>query len=89
MRRPLLGLGMLGTLVLGSALAVVYTKHESRVLFAELQALQGRSDELEIEWGQLQLEQSTLAAHQRVERDARERLGMVAPSAPEIRVIYP
>ena len=42
-----------------SALAVVYTKHESRRLFVELEQLTHERDELNIEWGQLQIEQST------------------------------
>ena len=75
--------GRLGTvlvllgLVLVSALSVVYTKHEDRRLFVELQALREARDSMDIEWGQLQLEQSTLTTQGRVERAARERLGMV------------
>jgi cell division protein FtsL len=42
-----------------SALALVYTKHESRKLFVELETLTHERDELNIEWGQLQIEQST------------------------------
>jgi len=51
--------------VLGSALGVVYSKYQNRKLFIELQALQTRRDEMSVEWGRLQLEQSTWAAHGR------------------------
>ena len=51
-----------------SAMALIYTKHESRKLFVELEALTTERDELNIEWGQLQIEQSTWATHARIER---------------------
>lgn len=51
-----------------SALAIVYTKHESRRLFVELEGLTTERDELNIEWGQLQIEQSTYATHGRIEQ---------------------
>lgn len=63
-----------------SALGVVAAQHESRQLFNELEREQERMRQLEVEWGQLQLEQSTWAAHARVERIARDRLGMRAPA---------
>ncbi len=48
-----------------SAMALVYTKHEARKLFVELEGLSHERDELNIEWGQLQIEQSTWATHAR------------------------
>ncbi len=80
------GILLLSLLVLASALGLVYSKHQSRKLFVHLQALQMARDELNIEWGRLLLEQSTLATPARVERIARERLGM-RPPAPETIVI--
>src|SRR5690606_30577849 len=53
-----------------SALALVYTKHESRKLFIELERLTAVRDELNIEWGRLQIEQSTWATHARIEQVA-------------------
>lgn len=82
----LLILGLIFVMVLTSAVAVVYTKHLTRRLFIELQDLQARRDELEIEWGRLQLEQSALTTHSRLERLARERLNMQLP-APETTVV--
>ncbi len=73
-------------LVLATALGVIYAKHQSRKLFVELRSLEQGRDLLQIEWGQLQLEQATWATHGRVESIARERLRMRIP-APESVVI--
>ena len=70
-----------------SGIAVVYTKHESRKLFVELEQLTHERDELNIEWGQLQIEQSTWAQHARIEQVAAEDLALVRPEATEIFVI--
>jgi len=67
-------------LVLTSALGVVAAQHQSRKLFTELEREQSRMRALEVEWGQLQLEQSTWAGHARVEKAARERLRMISPT---------
>lgn len=80
---------ILGLVVLGTALGVVYTTHESRKLFVELQALQGVRDELNIEWGRLLLEQSTLATPTRVENIARSRLNMKPPAPEQIVIVTP
>ncbi len=70
-----------------SAIALVYTKHESRKLFVELEQLTTERDELNIEWGQLQIEQSTWATHARIERVALEELSLVRPKSTEIYLI--
>lgn len=70
-----------------SAMALVYTKHDSRKLFVELEALTQERDELNIEWGQLQIEQSTWATHARIEQVALDRLSLVRPQSTEIFVI--
>ncbi len=70
-----------------SAMALIYTKHESRKLFVELEALTTARDELNIEWGQLQIEQSTWATHARIERVATEELSLARPKPAEIYVI--
>lgn len=77
----------LGLAVVASAVATVYTKHESRKLYAELQVLQRERDRLEIEWGQLQIEQSTWSTHARVERMAREEIGMGEPRPEQLRML--
>ena len=75
--------------VLGTSLGVIYAKHEARNRFYELQQLIGVRDDLDIEWGQLQLEQSTWATHGRVERLAHEELHMVIPQASDLRIVQP
>ncbi len=70
-----------------SALALIYTKHDSRKLFVELENLTTERDELNIEWGQLQIEQSTWATHARIERLAVEEMSLVRPRSGEIYVI--
>ena len=68
-------------------MALIYTKHESRRLFVELEQLTHERDELNIEWGQLQIEQSTWAQHARIEQVARDDLALVRPAATEVFVI--
>jgi cell division protein FtsL len=70
-----------------SAIALVYTKHEARKLFVELEVLTHERDGLNIEWGQLQIEQSTWAQHARIEQVATEDLSLVRPNTSEIFVI--
>lgn len=70
---------LLVLLMLASALGVVYAKHTSRKLFVELQRLESRRDAMNVEWGQLQLEQSTLTTHGQIEQFARQRIGMRTP----------
>ena len=62
-----------------SALAVIRTKHENRGLVTELDGLRAEKERLDMEWSQLQLEEATLAHHARVEKIAREQLGMTEP----------
>ena len=62
------------------ALSVVTSQHQARNLFVDLQSEQERGRDLEIEFGQLQLEQSTWATHGRVEKIASKDLDMVTPS---------
>lgn len=80
----LLVLALLLAMVVASALAVVYSRHESRRLFVELQQLNKQVDELNIEWGRLQLEQSAWSAHGRIERIAVSKLNMKLPDADEV-----
>ncbi len=79
----------LAALVLISSLGVVYAKHQSRKLFVELDLLKKERDEMNVEWGQLQLEQSTLATHGRIEETAKNRLKMVTPEYEEVLIIRP
>lgn len=80
---------LLLALVLISALAVVSTNHRARKLVMEYEREQERMRALEVEWGQLQLEQSTWATHARVEEIARQRLGMHPPRPDQIVTLQP
>ena len=82
-------LPLLWLAALGSAAGAIYAKHRARELFVELERLNRDRDRLEVEWGQLQLEQSTWATHGRVERVAHDDLGMVTPQASELRIVQP
>ena len=70
---------LLIVLVTGSAMTVVYVKHESRILFAELRKIQKKQDEMVIQWSRLQLQNSTLVTQANVESMARKKLGMILP----------
>jgi len=74
---------------LGSAAAAVYCKHRAREMFVELERLNAHRDNLEIEWGQLQLEQSAWSTHAFVERVANAKLHMAMPPPKEIEIIAP
>ncbi len=83
-------LGLLGLLVLAvvaSGIGVVYAKYLSRKHFVALQELQSEREQISVEWGRLQLEESTLATHSKVENTARGRLGMHLPQINEVVVI--
>ena len=85
--QPILLLMIFAVVCVISAIALVYTKHESRKLFVELEQLTTERDQLNIEWGQLQIEQSTWATHARIERVALEELSLVRPKSTEIYLI--
>jgi len=70
-----------------SALGVVWTRHESRVLFVQLTQLQNQRDDLNIEYGRLELEQATYAEPRRIDDEARQKLGMVDPRPQDIRLL--
>ena len=72
-----------------TAIGVVYARHQHRQLFVELTRLERARDELNVDFGRLQLEQATWAESNRVEQVARTRIGMKFPEADEIVVIRP
>jgi cell division protein FtsL len=74
---------------LGSAAGVIYCKHRAREMFVQLEQLNARRDNLEIEWGQLQLEQSAWSTQAFVERVATNKLHMAMPPPKEIEIITP
>jgi len=70
-----------------TAIGVVFARHEHRQLFIALSGLETARDELNIEFGRLQLEQATWAESNRIDQVARERLGMKFPEAGDIVVV--
>jgi cell division protein FtsL len=83
-----LNLLLIGLTVL-CALGVVTAQHEARKLFVELQKEQEVAKQLDVEWGQLMLEQSTWAMHSRIEKIAVESLKMRVPPSSRIRIVDP
>lgn len=69
------------------ALAVVTSQHQARKAFIALQQAQRQQRRLDVEWGQLQLEQSTWARHERIEKIATGQLQMQLPDATHMHVI--
>lgn len=74
---------------IASAIGVVYARHRHRLLFVELSRLEKARDELNIEFGRLQLEQATVAESNRIDQIARLRLGMKFPEAGDVVVVRP
>ena len=85
----LIAVPLLWVAVLGSAAGAIWCKHRARELFVELESLHARRDNLEIEWGQLQLEQSAWSTHAFVERVASTKLRMAMPPPKEIEIVMP
>ena len=73
--------------VIASGISVVEAKHEARQLFVELEELNREQDRLQIDWGRLQLEQSTWATHPRIESLAREQLKLTAPADEQLVIV--
>ena len=71
----------LAALLVTCALALVNSQYKARNLFIELEKLQQQSRQLDIDWAQLQLDQSTLGKNARIEQIARTELNM-APLSP-------
>jgi cell division protein FtsL len=79
--------GMLLVVVVLCALSVVTSQHQARKLFIELQKEKEQAQQMEVEWGQLQLEQSTWAAPGRVEKIAVQKLQMQIPKNGQVQLI--
>ncbi|NNE62900.1 MAG: cell division protein FtsL [Gammaproteobacteria bacterium] len=77
-------IALLLAMVLGSALTVIYVKHQSRVLFSDLRDIQKQQDRAVIHWSRLQLQNSTLATHSNIEARARKTLKMRLPDTVQL-----
>lgn len=82
-----LGMTACGALLLVSSVGVIWSKHESRTTFIELQKLRAERDRLDVEWGQLKIQQSYSATPPRVEQVASAELKMVTPKPAEVRIV--
>lgn len=89
MRPAVMLTGLLALAVVGSAIAVVVARHESRRSFTQLEMLVAERDELNIDWGRLQLEQATWADPNRIEKMALQELGLVFPEPGRRKVLAP
>jgi cell division protein FtsL len=88
-RLLLLVLPLLWCAVLVTSAGAIYAKYRARELFVELERLNTGRDELDAEWGRLQLEQSAWSAYAFVERVASERLHMSIPDSRDIETLTP
>ncbi len=84
--RLLIGLSLI---LIVSALAVIYSKYQSRLMFNEIQVMEKKLDEYEVEWGRLQLELTMLTEENRIEVAARNRLKLTMPVRKKIIYIKP
>lgn len=78
---------MLLLAVVGCALGVVTSQHKARKLFIELQKEKELGQQMDVEWGQLQLEQSTWATPRRIGEVSERRLGMQLPRSGQVQFI--
>jgi cell division protein FtsL len=78
---------VLASLLVLCALALVTSQHKVRNMFSELAEEQDAARQIDVEWGQLQLEQSTWAMHARIERIAASRLQMRVPVSARTRLV--
>jgi cell division protein FtsL len=72
---------VLAAMLVACALSVVNARYQARHLFIELERLQQQARQLDIDWAQLQLDQSTLGKNERIEQIARTELNMTPLTA--------
>jgi cell division protein FtsL len=80
-------LAVLWCALLVSAAGAIYGKYRARALFVQLERLNEVRDQLDTDWGRLQLEQSAWSSYAFVERVASERLHMAAPDPHDIAIV--
>lgn len=80
---------LLGIAITATALGIVYSRHESRKLFTQLDVISQERDKMNVEWGKLLLEESTWAAHSRIESLAQKEFHMHIPNVNEVIVLKP
>jgi len=80
-------IALLLMLLLASGVSVIFTTFKQRVLLNELQGLENQRNELQVQWGQMLIEQSTFSLEGRIERKAVEELQMELPSISDIVMV--
>jgi cell division protein FtsL len=83
----LAGVLLLAACVTASAVWIISAEHRSRQLFIQAEELNREQDRLQIDWGRLQIEQSTWATHPRIEALARDRLRLTVPDDGQLVVV--
>ena len=68
---------MLLVMLVTSGLAVIFSKHNSRLVFIDIQKTEQDLDRLEIRWERLTIEERMLSEHNRVEKIARKKMGLI------------
>jgi len=84
-----MAMAVLVAVLVGSALAVVYCKYQTRQLFKAIQQQENQLGRYEVEWGQLQIELARLLAQNTIETTAQGKLGMVTPVREKIIYLEP
>ncbi|MBS0387616.1 MAG: cell division protein FtsL [Proteobacteria bacterium] len=84
-----IGVPLLWLAVLASAAGAIYCKHRARELFVQLERLNSGRDELDAEWGRLQIEQSYWSTYAYVENTATTRLQMRIPASHDVEMPTP
>jgi len=75
-------------LILITAYSVITIRHENRLIFAHLQELEKKKNQLQAEWGRLMLEKATWSMHYNIVDDAKDRLNMKTPTPDDIITIH-
>ncbi len=81
------GVLVLAACVVASGIWIVEVEHRSRQLFIEAESLSRDLDQLQVEWGRLQIEQGMYATHSRIEPLVRQRLQLTEPSDDQLVVV--
>ena len=74
-------------LIFGSGMAVVYLTHQNRQVFNEIQQLRNEANDLDVQWGQLLIEQSTFGLEGLIEQAAAEQLQLIVPESEQVVVV--
>lgn len=76
---------LIGILLVSAHLLIQIT-HQSRNQHVRLQTLEGERDALQVEWGRLLLEESSLVSSARLEQIARQALGLHLPEGKDLQI---